>query len=372
VGTFMDEVGSCHLGNNDPESDGPECPLWEGEGRAEHHGRVLFVGCLGFFSTLAEDKPTAILLNGFPSYFDVHTNLQPVIIARRSFSVKDNMVSEEISRLLSSVLLDVDDPNILRVNQTLGFAAYIARQAGLEKDAIRILGLRRRSLTSLVSPLHPMERSLWAKDLNELSRSIHRGSIEIGPEEDHRKRKKELREARGWDSKLKLAAQMVLNPMPTRVATPERATTIDTEEEKEKQWEPILASGRFDSRTLPDDEPFGFIRCPVILVGGKLRASEKVLLAKLGVSFETMFRYNILHNCRLIGVRADVLPGRADAAYRVASEIFLKEAKPVILEQYRISPTLPRKVRDNHAFWPLLPKAIQTRIESWDFLTEAN
>lgn len=302
-------------------------------------------------------------------------------------------VLHEVGTGLANLLPALDNPDPVHFDQVIGHSMYLLNRLEdteanklLTGDIrVKLRRLRRGLVTALVMPLHSDEKANWATLLDDISGvAFHRSeSLKENAEKlkSSRNQKKKavsaLRRARrsGWQGQLEVAGKILEEGVPSeeeQVQDAEVETVRNILKEGQwwdSEWRKIRDTRKFESLTLlPEDVTYGVTRFPIILIGGKVNPPLKKKLAAIGMSISTVFmKYTVLHNCRMMGVKSDLLPGNALYSQQLAKSILDKMKKEDPNLSSYILTTNVAKQRGSHTYFIIMPAQLNFNFWDWDF-----
>ena len=296
----------------------------------------------------------------------------------------------EVGTRLASLLPGLDDPDLVAFDQTIGYSMHLLDS--LEKseanelltaDIRHKLWLLRHGLVTALTPLrlHPEEKSRWAQMLDDVSGVAYSRGEALKTENasirSRRKSKKAhshaIREARDFHGQLEVFNKL-MNEGPAKEEEVDTEVAVVKKILEEGQWwdsewRKIRDTRKFEGlKLLPEEVAYGVTRFPVVLVGCKITPRLKKQLAELGMNTSTFFfQYTILHNCRLLGIRSDLLPGNAAFVQQVATKVLDRaRGEDPHLREYAMA-RASRKSKGSHTYFMVFPARLNFNFRDWDF-----
>ena len=297
----------------------------------------------------------------------------------------------EVGIKLAALLPTLDNPNIVDFDQSIGYSIYIIESLDqseanimLTKDIkITLSKLRRNIVTALLMPLHPDEKSKWARMLDDVSgvcytrsEALKRETSKSGATRRVKRTNSEaMRQAAGWSDKMALVNKIIHDPTPDKI---EVSTDIEMAERVlggkdvpwwDAEWNKICDTGKFEGlELLPDEVVYGVVRYPVFLVGCRITPILKRQLDSLGMNISTaFFQYTTLNNCKMLGIKSSILPGNNAYVQTIADGILDRVRKEdPSLREYAITKAY-RKAKDGHSYFIIFPSRLNFTFKDWDF-----
>ncbi len=282
----------------------------------------------------------------------------------------DLVVLEKVIKTLLPVVPSIEKVDPYTVDAKLGYAAYLlssTQDLDMRNISYKANSLRRRAITALSNPIWSGEKAAWVHDVNVLNTSVlpdcYDRLLEMQnaaeAEEKVKKASRKVKDTKDWHSALSVIQEVITQEpkdrSPSSITLPSRPQRVDT-------------TG--NSNMLPDKVKYGIIQHSLTVIPmGKISHLTSKALSARGMMVSVIYQhYTIITNCRLIGVRNDLLPGSGSYVQDTVERVLgiMQESEP-FLEDYMIVQT-PRRVLRHHTYFPLLPRDGSVGMKNWDFI----
>lgn len=301
---------------------------------------------------------------------------------------------------------------ILTIDGEIGYLLRVceAHKTAIENtpDGVRIYEilstletLRRSLLTAFCHQVHKNEKEMWIRRMDKVGglaytmylnckeaakpddSEDHETGRKLSPEDHARRELKEqieLAKTGGFKAQLDIIVKRML------AEENERKHTQAVSEAKEKhagvtaneidphdydtEFSKLAKHMRFTNNRLLCEETYGVTSWPVVLANYSIDKIALKSLIENGIQYDRVLgKYLQIHNCKMLGIRSEILPSKPQYYRRMAEEVFNVIASSNGVVKGLCLSSAPAKTINSHTYFILLPTVSEksTKIAQWDF-----